>query len=362
MKRLISVVLLSLVFIISVFAQRNIEVSNADYEHLVESRLELNLRNYMINNLELTKAEVISFDPVFRKYMREKANLSNKKHMLLDDYTSEMLEDDRVSDEKEETADMIEDYWEFVIDEMELRKDYFDRFEDVLPLKKATDFFLLEEAFDNRLTYLNLVKLYPIIVEIEENSAEAVEPIKMPKKDKVNKTTAKKTKQPKVSNISYKKEVEAYNNWMNDTDEKVALDHNYTHDGLTMLMHATMAVIKAENIFVPNLKAQKAAIIKLADELRQDPLSDKHADKAKKAFTKTADLFKVIQNQKPYFGSKQAIDELGVAANKIDPTKLMIPQAEQVYNFFQKAGEALNEMANDIDWVYAPSTKENSWK
>ncbi len=171
MKKLLSVTLLLLFTLTTTFAQvspKNPDATMEDYERFIDKKLEMNFRLSAMEAINLTSEEISAFNPVFDNYITAKDRLSDKKFKILEAYAEEMREESDADDRAEETSDLIEDYWEAEIAEMELKKDYYDRLEDKIPFQKAIDFFLYEETVENDMKYDILVPTMPTVINIEK--------------------------------------------------------------------------------------------------------------------------------------------------------------------------------------------------
>jgi hypothetical protein len=141
------------------------EVNFEDYQKYLEGKLKVEFREKVIKSMELTEDEIVGFDPIFRDYMEDRKSLVEEKYKLIEEYEDEMAEDNSAESEDEETAGFIENYWELDIKEMELQKDFFDRFEDVVSTDKAINFFLMEDDMINQMMRPTLIRVVPMIVE-----------------------------------------------------------------------------------------------------------------------------------------------------------------------------------------------------
>lgn len=171
MKKLLTVTLLLLFTLTITFAQvltSNADVTIEDYERFIDKKLEMNFRLNAMDAINLTSEEINAFNPVFDNYITAKDRLSEKKFKILEEYVDEMQGESDADDRAEETSDLIEDYWEAEIAEMELKKDYYDILEDKIPFQKAVDFFLYEETVENDMKYDILLPTMPLVAKIEK--------------------------------------------------------------------------------------------------------------------------------------------------------------------------------------------------
>lgn len=300
--------------------QNGDEVSAETYERMIQNAFEIDLRKLAINTLDLTEDQIIEFTPLYMDYMDEKAELMDDRLAMIEKYEAELSEKgDSEADKNEERAEFVEDYWQIDIDEMQLKNNYFDKLEDVIPYEKAIRFFDIEEAFRSRIARAELVAVMPVMVELE--------PIM----------------------VAYDLEKKSFNNWKTiNIDGKVGLDHEFTHDGLEKLLSYAESMVTMEGINVDNFEARKNDIMKLADALTQNWTSTDHADKAKKAFEHTADLIAAIESEADVNLSDSQISDLKKAASAINSSALMTNQKEKVYTFFDHAQKVMNALSNNI--------------
>ncbi len=298
----------------------NDEVSAETYERMIQNSFEINLRELAIKTLDLTEDQIIEFTPLYMDYMDEKAELMDDRLAMIEKYEAELSEEkDSEADKNEERAEFVEDYWQIDIDEMQLKNNFFDKFEDVIPYEKAMRFFDIEEAFRSRIARAELIAVMPVMVELE--------PIM----------------------VAYDTEKRSFDNWKTiNIDGEVGLDHEFTHDGLDKLLSFTEAMVTMEGIDVNNFEARKNDIMKLADGLTKNWTSTDHADKAKKAFEHTADLIADIESNANVKLSGNQISDLKKAASAINPGELMTNQKEEVYTFFDHAQKVMNALSNNI--------------
>lgn len=335
MKNLFFVVLLCLGFAPMATAQdQNTNATTEDYRRLIKNHLEVDFRTFALESMELTQEEIIAFDPIYSEYMDAKSELMAKKRRLVAEYEEEMQEDDSQEDKTDETADFIENFWELKIDEMELRKDYFDGLEDKIGPIKAANFFLLEEAVYNRLQQQQLVTIMPSLAQLN----------RAPKS---------------LYTHGWRNSIEGFQSWMMQHDGEVTLDHHYTSTGLKKLVHAIDALSRAHQVNLPDYDMKKQKVMTLISKLRQNPMSDEHADMTSEAFVMTADLLSALQQHSGSTDVKNHTDAVKTAASAINPDVLLTEQAQHVHDFFNHAQEAVNAMASKINWEKPNNVRSN---
>lgn len=381
MKKLLFIVCLSLGIMPFTFAQNETtNVTDEDYDRLIENTLKMEFRTYVLEKLDLTKEEILKFDPILKEYMAKRSEKIQKKYDLLEEYSEEMAEDDRYSDEKNETIEFVEDYWEVEIDEMQLKKRYFERVAEAIPFSKAVEFFLIEEMTEHRVKQHVIGRTFPVIVEFELSDTNDDTQTKgydykskddknkstytykekstahMDKSDK-EKSTAHMDKSDKnmekVQGVSkkYYTSVGEFDNWVTTSGRAVDISHEYTHNGLTKLANAVYSLSEAYGIESPSLKNHKKAVIKIADELRKDPLSTDHADITREAFMTVAKMMDAMTSDSKCTATVDNLNELEAVAKKMNPDKLMTNQAPVIYDYFEKAQEIVNDISSQIKWA-----------
>lgn len=303
----------------SLSGQTDYDISAKEYERMIENAFELDLRAVTINTLNLSKEQIIEFTPVYFEYMDEKADLIDRRMKRVEAYEAEMAEPDRAADEARESARFVEDYWSIDIDELQLRTQYFEDFTEAIPYDKAVRFFDIEEAFRSRMARAALVEVVPVMVHLE--------PIM----------------------IAYTTEKEQYDNWKNiNIDGELALDHQFTHDGLTTLMDYADAMVTTEGIMVKNFERRKSDILKAADKLTKNWTSTEHADMTRKAFMHTAELVSDIKAEAGVYIASSQLRKLEKAASSIKADELLTNQKDAVYTFFDHAQKIMNNLSDRI--------------
>lgn len=298
------------------------EITDSQYEELIRNSYKVNFRDYAFSKLELNKTEIENLTPLYMEFMNDKNDLIDRRRKLVENFRDEMKEDDTVKDEKEETADFIENYWEIDIAEMELQKDYFDKFEDAIPYRKAVQFFLLENDVRDRLKRAQIVSTLPVLVMTP------------------------------TSSFSNNPEVKNYNNWMLNIDGKVSVGHEYTKQGLTQLVKTAEALADNADLEIANFTANKQRVMKIANKITHDWTSTDHADMVKDAFTTVAMMYNQLAMQEPFNGRSVATEKLMTVAKEVKPSTKLTDQADTVYNFFSQAEKTVNTLVRsaDIKW------------
>lgn len=345
MKKLLLATLFCAITVFSVQAQdKSNQPTLQDYERMLRNEYKMEFREFAIKTLELDKEQILGFDPLYMDYMSKKNKLVQKKFDLLEKFSEEVAEEESMEDKMDEKGDFMENYWEVEIEEMELRKDYFDRMEDEITPDKAFGFFMLEDIAEHGIQKKMVEKRYvPIIIEVPGQSSSD--------NSKGNSVPNANPNMNKPIDPKYKTDIDAFSKWVQKNSGKVALDHHYTHDGLKGMVTAVTALAKATNVSESKLNDSRNRIVQIAEQITKDPTSDKHADLVKEAFIKGAEMLKTVQEKSNITSSYYAVNQVEEAARKLDTKKLLTPQAEHVYAYFQKAQMAIDNMANSVRWA-----------
>ena len=322
------------------------EVEAEDYERLLDAYLTVTFREYAYESLDLTSEEIIALDPVYLAYMKEKDELHDKRVDLIKEYAEEIADDDMEEEMAEEAPDMIETFFEINSDVDELRKNYFDRMEDVIPYEKAFAFFLIEQDVENRLMRERLISLVPVVVEIENDGREMGMNM-----------TGSEWESPEIeiereweakSGSTAATEMDHQHMWSKNNhvsvDGKVALDHQFTYNGLLEVTNTIKAAASAVDADIDDLDDRTQMIMDKAAEMQVDPYEDTHADKARVAFIAVAELVADLSEAEEVEMPEEEVEQLRIFAERIDPEILYMDQATRTYVFFTQAEKVLNEM------------------
>ncbi len=134
--------------------------------------------------------------------------------------------------------------------------------------------------------------------------------------------------------------VAAYVNFVENNNEKMGLDHDYTNEALLKLIEATNAMA---NEVGNDVQADIEKAKEYAKIISSDPFKTTHADNIRKV----ADILtNVLQNiQKANYPSLEAeVSALKSASESIKLGVLTLDQKEAVKNYFAKAADLLKKM------------------
>lgn len=350
------------------------KVTEQDYQRMLEAQLQVDFRSYVIQKLNLDKDEIIAFDPIFRDYMNEKDSIVRREFKILDEYSQEVNKDASQSNKSEAWADAVEDYWAAQIDEMQLQKRYFDQLEDKIPPRKAFSFFILENAVKTRLRDVKIMKVMPMIIEIE----------RMPSSDFGSNITGDSTgynynnrdssgmynnmnnNQMDYNNgmTNNRNDVDAFTSWYTENGKthgtaNTGLNNQSISEGLNKLVAAVASIAQSTNVDISDMSARKDRIMALTNDLSKNPMSNQRSDKAREAFIMTANLLHDVRikmdansPEKPKETTEQnAIQQTQNAAQGIKVDQALSKQMTAVNNFFNHAETAVTTMSNEVKWT-----------
>lgn len=372
-------------------------VTTQDYEHMLESAHNVGFRTYVINSLGLTESQIKAFDPMYRDYMSKKNELAQKKMKLYNDYLEEIAENDSPRNEENDKEEFIEDYLEVETAESKLRKEAFDRMEDVITADNALGFLLLDDMAASHLYDQMLYRHFtPYVVVMEgsnptptsgnvtgsalnekysnsnENGMNNREMTNYPNSTNTlsspnstnspnstmspssasPSTTAKGTTARTASASSrYRTDITTYSSWAKSTKANVGGSHQYTRDGLKSAVTAIGSLRMACNGTADNaFESKKNKITQNCNKLTEDPHSTTHPALMRESFILVADLLKEVQQQCSHTNSTNAVNQVADAARKLDLGKTTDSQAALIQDFFKKTQIAIDDMADDISW------------
>src|SRR5680860_1260738 len=129
--------------------------------------------------------------------------------------------------------------------------------------------------------------------------------------------------------------VAAYVNFVENSKEKMSLDHAYTNEALLKLIEATNA--KANEVGY-EVQADLEKVKGYAKMISKDPFETTHADNIRKADDILTNVLQNIQKAK-YPGLADEVEELKSASESIKPGVLTLEQKDAVMNYFAKASD-----------------------
>lgn len=126
------------------------------------------------------------------------------------------------------------------------------------------------------------------------------------------------------------------------------LDHAYTSNGIEKMSAALVALADKEGGADANINQRKETFQQNASQLQRNPQSLQHANTVKSTFMEASELLAAIK-EKSYPDSDADVDEVRDAANKLDENKSLTEQQDEVDNFFDEIGEAMEELDGETN-------------
>jgi len=361
MKRLI--VVLVAVFMTTVLGYTqssgdDSDVTQEDYERYYEQKMKIDFRNYVLEELDLTSEQIVNIDPLLRDYLNERTRLAEERLDLINEYEEEMKEKEGSAEQAEESSDFIEDYWEASIDEMELKEQYFDQFEDEIPYQKALEFFFLEDDMQYRIARPYLIKISPSMSSNDSHFSDKWSSDKERQNRKMSDANnRRKNSWDKQNHYSDTKQAGnqdsddysfAFTSWFDATDETVSLDHDYTREGLNNIAE-DFNKLASFNLMDKNQAESVSSELKaMGKKIQKDWTSDMHADWVRNAFTMVANQMDGLDLDQFDISDdvSMMISGLESSAKNISKEALLTNQANSVNSFFKELNKIMTELEN----------------
>ena len=281
--------------------------------------MQTTVKEVVKQRLYLEDDEASAFTGLYNRYVQDYIEIQQKQDKLIEELAEEFSEDDNVKDKQGDLADFIENYWESQIAIEELKKDYFDKMEDVVGPMRALEFFRIQKMYESRQARGSMMRV-PVMVTLT--------PVQ----------------------LSYQSSVDDYTNWKQiNIDGKVGLDHNFTYNGLEKLLTTAEDIATTEGIRVKNFSSRKAQIMQLAQDMKTNWKDTSHANSAKKAFTMTSELLRDLNNAAGFGTANANLNQLMQHAQSLNTNTLYTEQSDTVYAFFNSAERVVNGMIGSLN-------------
>lgn len=134
--------------------------------------------------------------------------------------------------------------------------------------------------------------------------------------------------------------LEMYTDYIRKGEDKMGLDHEYTHQAFTHLIKALEETAEANNY---DLQQDLDSVNVKIDRIQRDPMSLNHANLIKDGFQSISNVFTNMQQAKfPDLDGEVA--QLQQYANNLNVNKKTLEQKNIVKGFFDEAEQLLTEM------------------
>lgn len=141
--------------------------------------------------------------------------------------------------------------------------------------------------------------------------------------------------------LSNNEEVNSFINYVQDNNENIGIEHNYSSKALTELAGALSTLSDEANLQNdPDLQNLRDK----ADQLEKNPSSEQHANIMSEAFTSAANVIDKVQKQK-FPEMEQEANDVMQAAKAIQPSELATNQKDQIKSFFNESADAVQAMS-----------------
>lgn len=128
--------------------------------------------------------------------------------------------------------------------------------------------------------------------------------------------------------------------FVQNDENKMDLDHEYTNEALNKMTEAISAMA---NEIDYNVQADLDKVKQYADQITKDPFATTHADNIRKSADVLTGTLQKMQQQK-YPEMENDIKELKEACAAIKPEVLTLEQKSAVKSFFSKGADVLEKM------------------
>ncbi|BAU65316.1 unknown protein [Stanieria sp. NIES-3757] len=121
--------------------------SNSTMEEieLTRSTVQNERQSIVTEAMELTEEESQEFWPLYEQYRSEVNQINDRLLKIIEDYAAS-YKSQNLTDEQ--AQQMLSDYLELEEQKLEIQKNYVEQFSQVLPAKKVTRYFQLENKMD----------------------------------------------------------------------------------------------------------------------------------------------------------------------------------------------------------------------
>jgi hypothetical protein len=145
-------------------------------------------------------------------------------------------------------------------------------------------------------------------------------------------------------------EVAAFRNQCGDASQfrdEMGMEHQHEADCMRQLAESIDAVIRRETVADQPLQQRVEALRQRADQIRQDPQATDHANRVRGAADEAADIIEYMAREREAVGAnlQQHAQQTRQAASRIDTGTLLLQQRDRTSEFFARAADALDAMA-----------------
>ena len=132
-----------------------------DYYNLIRARLGVQVKTAVENTMNLTPEEEKAFWPLYEDYTDELYDIHDKRMKVIQEFTNYF---DKMTDKR---ANKIwTNYLRFQKELLDIQKEYYEKFKEILPAAKAVRYFQME----NKLEMIVNAKIADIIPLMDEKS------------------------------------------------------------------------------------------------------------------------------------------------------------------------------------------------
>ena len=135
--------------------------------------------------------------------------------------------------------------------------------------------------------------------------------------------------------------------WTNENRARQEADttHAFTAEGIRHLADAIAEIVDRDTTGAMMLRQRADTIRGLADALQRNWQSTNHAEYARRAFMEATMALESLRDQR-YPNAATQVAQVRQAAEGVQANQTLLPQRQQVQQFFDRAAEALQTMGN----------------
>ncbi|MCP4902073.1 MAG: hypothetical protein GY906_34335 [bacterium] len=138
------------------------EPSETDELQMLRASAESDRQGVVALNLGLTDDEGKAFWPLYREYRLEQSKVGDRLQALIQDFANVY---DNLSDEK--ATPMLDEHLSIQAAEIQVKKEYVEKFREILPAAKVTRFYQIENKLDT-IIRMGLVEGIPLVTPAAE--------------------------------------------------------------------------------------------------------------------------------------------------------------------------------------------------
>jgi hypothetical protein len=157
MKGKVGICLLAVALVMAFAGFSTAQDKPADNMDLVKEKIRTDKKLFIAENMQLTESEAKVFWPIYDQFQANLGKIKDRSVKLIESFAKnyETMSNDMAKK-------LMDDYLKIKADDLKLRQSYLPKFRSVLPEKKVTGYYQIENKIDAVITY-QLAALIPLI-------------------------------------------------------------------------------------------------------------------------------------------------------------------------------------------------------